>query len=99
MRANRSLLWNYVVQDPQYSVNHKAVSNICHGSVSTSGNTSNLKHHLQTKNSSPDNNIFQQYLNEEAEKRERSAQNYAASAEASTSNLLYNFKIKLQDYR
>jgi hypothetical protein len=45
-----------------------------------------LKHHLQTKHSSPDNNIFQQYLNEEAEKRERSAQNSAASAEASTSN-------------
>ena len=87
MRINRSLLWDYFDKDPQFTVNHKARCNICQAVVLTSGNTSNLKHHLQSKHSDPDDNIFQQYLDAEAEKQNRTA----ASAEPSTSNLNKKF--------
>lgn len=81
MRNNRSLLWNYFFRCDTYAVDHKVTCNACNSTILTSGNTSNMKMHLQTRHSEQEDNIYQTYLDEVAEK---AMQNSAASTSTAT---------------
>lgn len=74
-------MWNYFVRSDTYAVDHKVICKACNKTILTSGNTSNMKHHLQTRHSEQDDNIYQTYLDEEAEK---ALQNSAVSTSRAT---------------